>query len=169
MPLFEKWNCAPPLLELVPTSSRTGALAPVAFLAGHWIRSQPNLHQEESWLAPRGDTMLGVARTVKSGKTVHHEYLRLEVGPEGTIENADVTIEDDILTVSGYRDENCPHHKCTFYQMEISYGTFAKVVFLRMDYDRDGISASLRDGYLNLTIPRASEPRSERIAVEIRL
>jgi HSP20 family molecular chaperone IbpA len=53
--------------------------------------------------------------------------------------------------------------------MEIHYGTFTKIVFLRLNYDREGISATLRDGYLSLTIPRSPEPRRERIAVEIRL
>jgi HSP20 family molecular chaperone IbpA len=53
--------------------------------------------------------------------------------------------------------------------MEISYGSFAKVVYIRMAYDRDGIAAHLADGYLKLTIPRAREPEIKKIAVEIEL
>lgn len=38
---------------------------------------------EEHWLPTRGDLMLGVGRTVKDGKTVNFEFMRIESGVGG--------------------------------------------------------------------------------------
>ena len=54
------------------------ALAPVAFLAGHWVRAQGPERQDEQWLAPHAGTMLGVSRTADGDRTVFFEYLRIE-------------------------------------------------------------------------------------------
>jgi len=84
-------------------------------------------------------------------------------------EDLSIVLVDDRLVVKGRRVDPDAGRKIHYHQMEIAFGTFAKVVFLRMNYDGEGIRAALADGYLNLTIPRASEPADEKIAVEIRL
>ena len=48
------------------------------WLAGNWTGNQDGLEMEESWLAPKGNTMLGVHRDVKDGRTVSFEFLRIE-------------------------------------------------------------------------------------------
>ena len=80
-----------------------------------------------------------------------------------------IVLVGDRLVVRGCRNDPDAGRKIQYHQMEISFGSFAKVVYIRMGYDRDGISARLADGYLNLTIPRASEAGIQRIAVEITL
>jgi HSP20 family protein len=84
-------------------------------------------------------------------------------------EDLSIHLVDDHLVVKGRRVDPDAGRKIQYHQMEICFGTFAKVVFLRLNYERDGITATLKDGYLNLVIPRSREPRRERIAVEIRL
>ena len=84
-------------------------------------------------------------------------------------EDLSIHLVDDRLVVKGRRVDSDAGRKIQYHQMEISYGTFAKIVFLRLNYDREGITADLRHGYLKLTVPRSREPRRERIAVEIRL
>lgn len=48
------------------------------WLAGHWCSDDQGELVEEHWLGPRGALMLGVSRTVKSGKTTSFEFLRIE-------------------------------------------------------------------------------------------
>jgi hypothetical protein len=49
-----------------------------AWLTGQWCSNRDGELIEEHWLAPRGDLMLGLARTVKAGKTVSFEFVRIE-------------------------------------------------------------------------------------------
>jgi HSP20 family protein len=80
-----------------------------------------------------------------------------------------IVLVGDRLVVKGNRTDPDAGRKIQYHQMEISYGSFAKVVFLRMPYDGDGITAELADGYLSITIPRAPAPSKVKIAVEIKL
>ncbi len=80
-----------------------------------------------------------------------------------------IVLVGDRLVVKGSRCDPDAGRKIQYHQMEISYGSFAKVVFLRVPYDGDGITARMDDGYLSITIPRAPAHSEKRIAVEIRL
>ena len=88
--------------------------------------------------------------------------------PEGNISNAEVTIENDVLSVSGYRREDCPHRKSVFYQMEIHYGYFESRVRIKAPFDRDRICAQYRDGFLEILIPKARRLKRgmHRVAVQ---
>lgn len=79
-----------------------------------------------------------------------------------------IVLVDDRLWVRGVRADP-DEGKLRYQQMEIAYGPFMKVVQLGRGFDQDGIEATLKDGYLKLTIPRSSAPPPEKIAVEIRL
>jgi hypothetical protein len=48
------------------------------WLSGHWCGERAGELLEEFWLPPEGDLALGVGRTVKSGVTTSHEFLRIE-------------------------------------------------------------------------------------------
>jgi hypothetical protein len=53
-------------------------LAETAFLAGNWAEKKENIQTDEMWLAPKGGMMLGVNRTVLTGKKSAFEYMRIE-------------------------------------------------------------------------------------------
>jgi hypothetical protein len=48
------------------------------WIAGHWCHESRGKLIEEHWLPAQGDLMLGLGRTVKGGKTVSFEFLRIE-------------------------------------------------------------------------------------------
>jgi hypothetical protein len=52
--------------------------AALDWFAGHWCSDRNGEFIEETWLAPRGDLLLGVSRTVKGATTSSFEYLRVE-------------------------------------------------------------------------------------------
>jgi hypothetical protein len=53
-------------------------LAATAFLAGSWGEKKENIETDEMWLAPKGGMMLGVNRTVLTGKKSAFEFMRIE-------------------------------------------------------------------------------------------
>lgn len=51
----------------------------LAWLSGCWEASLPQRTVEEHWLAPRGETMIGVGRTVRDGRTTEYEMVVLKI------------------------------------------------------------------------------------------
>jgi uncharacterized protein DUF6265 len=58
-----------------PADSRSVSLD---WFVGHWCSDRDGSFIEEAWLAPKGDLLLGISRTVKGSKTASFEYLRIE-------------------------------------------------------------------------------------------
>jgi hypothetical protein len=48
------------------------------WLSGHWCGQSGDQLIEEFWLPDEGDVAIGVGRTVKAGKTVSFEFMRIE-------------------------------------------------------------------------------------------
>jgi hypothetical protein len=63
------------------------AIAPLSFMAGNWILSQPNgATIEEHWQAPRGKALLGSFRRVLgNGITPFYEFTQIVATKDGTI------------------------------------------------------------------------------------
>ena len=65
--------------------AQTGAIARVSWLAGCWNSETAEAGTAEHWMPPAGGTMFAVARTVKDGKTVQYEFMRVYEGPQGKL------------------------------------------------------------------------------------
>ncbi len=83
----------------------------------------------------------------------------------------DVSVEfsDGILTISGKRLDNSNHEKTRFHQVEIRYGCFERKIALPKAIDENNISATYRDGFLLVTIPKSQPPTTESLSVKITL
>lgn len=70
----------------VSFSARTAAtdISALAWLAGNWTGTQDGVEMEELWQKPKGNTMLGVHRDVKAGRTISFEFLRIEATHDGS-------------------------------------------------------------------------------------
>jgi hypothetical protein len=51
----------------------------LAWLAGSWAGSDDGRDHEEHWTTPKGGAMVGMHRTVRGGRMVEFEFLRIEV------------------------------------------------------------------------------------------
>jgi hypothetical protein len=65
-----------PVADTLPTGAVS--VADLAWLAGSWGFEDGGRRYEEHWTAPAGGTMLGMSRTVAGGRTVAHEFLRID-------------------------------------------------------------------------------------------
>jgi len=65
------------------TSKADTQLADLGWMAGQWIGVQDGVETDEAWLEPRGNSMLGIHRDTKDGKTASFEFLRIASTAEG--------------------------------------------------------------------------------------
>lgn len=85
--------------------------------------------------------------------------------------NVSLSSDDRLLTVSGERMEEGAERKKRIrcYQLEIYFGAFERQIVLpgSVRIDRDRITASYREGFLIVTLPKRSEqsPETRKIAV----
>jgi hypothetical protein len=57
-------------------------LRKLAWLSGYWEARKSEYVVTEQWMQPEGGSMFAVNRTVKSGKTITYEYMRIQSGSE---------------------------------------------------------------------------------------
>ena len=76
--------CCLAIATLGQESKRT-SLADLGWLSGCWEMDAPekNLQITEQWMKPGGGMMIGSGRTVKGGKAVDYEFLRIVEEPDG--------------------------------------------------------------------------------------
>jgi HSP20 family protein len=95
----------------------------------------------------------------------HDEGFTLHVELPGVAaDNVDVSIEENVLTVSGKRDYEDKSTE-TFRRVERRFGTFHRAVRLPDRVDPEGITASFKDGLLTISVPKAESAKPRRIQV----
>jgi HSP20 family protein len=80
----------------------------------------------------------------------------------------EITIEahDDTLTISGSRERKLDEQNQRYYRFERRSGSFARSVGLPSGTDDSKITASYRDGVLEVRVPKPEEAKPRRIAIE---
>ena len=68
-----------------PAELHAAAAADLHWLAGCWAIQGGESGSEEHWLAPAGGALLGVSRTVRSGRTIEYEFMRIEESDPGQL------------------------------------------------------------------------------------
>lgn len=56
----------------------------LAWMSGCWALEGRDSGSTETLMAPAGGTMLGMSRTVKAGRTLEYEFMRIHADPKGT-------------------------------------------------------------------------------------
>ncbi len=77
--------------------------------------------------------------------------------PGMTEEDIEVTLDDDMLTISGEKKSEHEEKEENYYYMERSYGSFRRVVPLPCSVDEEKVTATFKNGVLNIVLPKAAE------------
>lgn len=93
-----------------------------------------------------------------------HFTVVLEV-PGVTREGLDISLEQDLLTIEASRAQRTGEGWRTLHR-EIPTADFRLSLKLNIPVAEESIAASLADGILTLTLPKADEVKPRRIAVE---
>lgn len=65
------------LLLLSPSAAALKTQDDLGWIAGSWCSSAGDEQVEETWLAPRGHEAVGVGRTMRGGRVVSFEFMRI--------------------------------------------------------------------------------------------
>ena len=84
------------------------------------------------------------------------------------VREEEITIEahDDTLTISGSRERELDDERERYYRFERRYGSFARSVGLPSGSEDSKISASYRDGVLEVHVPKPEEAKPRRITID---
>jgi HSP20 family protein len=78
-------------------------------------------------------------------------------------ENISIEVKDDTLTVSADREKTEETSDDRYYRFERRYGSFSRAVGLPQGVDEERISASYRDGVLEVRVPKPAEQKPRKI------
>jgi len=94
-----------------------------------------------------------------------HALITAEV-PGIDIEDLDISIVGDTLTLSGQRSLPEPDGDVQWHRHERWHGDFSRSLQLPFKIDSDNVEATYEDGVLHVTLPRAEEDRPRQISVQ---
>jgi HSP20 family protein len=86
--------------------------------------------------------------------------VRLEL-PGVQSDEVRVNVDGDLLRVNGVRRVPSGSDVRRLHQMEIAFGPFERTIRIAQAFERDGVTAHLEDGFLEVTVPKKSGRRIE--------
>lgn len=78
-----------------------------------------------------------------------------------------VSVQDDMLTISGEKTRENEHKDKTVHRIERCYGQFRRMIRLPAAVDADKVKATYKDGVLNVTLPKPESIKPKNIDVQI--
>ena len=85
--------------------------------------------------------------------------------PGITEEEVNVSLNNNVLTLSGEKKQEIKDEKDNFVRVERTYGKFERSFSLPSNIVADKVDASYKDGVLTVTIPKAEEAKSRQIKI----
>lgn len=156
------------MTQQVPTSQKSGAVAPFADLDRFFGRMMRN------WPFGWSDMPTAEPRALRAFEHLPNVEVR-ENGEAYTVscelpgldeKDVNVTIEDDLLSISGEKKVEKTDEKTHF--SERSYGSFTRSFTLPADADRNAITARFAKGVLTLEISKTAAAPATGKQIEVK-
>jgi HSP20 family protein len=81
-------------------------------------------------------------------------------------EEIKISASDHLLTISGERKVEAETKGATYYRCERAYGSFQRAIALPEDVDTGKITATYKDGVLEITLPKAKGSKTKTIPIQ---
>ena len=81
-------------------------------------------------------------------------------------ENIDISLHDNVITVSGERKNEKKYEGSKTSREERFFGRFTRSIALPKQVDSDRVKATYTDGVLTVTLPKAEEAKPRQIKVQ---
>jgi HSP20 family protein len=78
----------------------------------------------------------------------------------------EITVEDNILTVSGERSFENESEDENYHRIERSYGSFKRSFTMPIQVIQDKVDASYKNGILTISLPKAEEAQQRKIEIK---
>ncbi len=99
-------------------------------------------------------------------ETKQHFILRADL-PGLKESDVKVELEDNVLTISGERKAEHEEQREGYYRIERASGRFARSLTLPDGIDAGSISASFREGVLEVRVPKPEERKPQRVSIDV--
>jgi len=80
-------------------------------------------------------------------------------------DDIDIAVTADSITIKGRRQHKREVREEDYLYQECFWGRFSRSIFLDQEIDVDGVSAKLRDGVLEVRLPKIQRTRSKKVSV----
>ena len=81
-------------------------------------------------------------------------------------DDIEVTVSGDLLTLKGETSAEEKEEKGDYYRCEISRGAFTRTVALPAEVDESKAKAAMKDGMLELTLPKLEKSKRRTIKID---
>jgi len=117
----------------------------------------------EDW--PLADRRAGLAMPVVDLAEAEDNFLVHAELPGLTDEDIELSVMDDVLTISGEKKAEEQTEEKNYYHVERRYGTFRRDIHLPAPVDADNVTANYTNGVLTVTLPKSE--KSKAMAIKI--
>ena len=95
------------------------------------------------------------------------QYLIKAELPEVKKDDVKVTVQEDVLTITGERTLEKEEKGRKYHRVERAYGRFARSFTLPEDADGNKVAAEFKDGVLKVHLPKSARAQTKSIEVKI--
>jgi HSP20 family protein len=122
-----------------------------------WMERWPALAEEEAGFAP----------ALEVGESEDEVFVKAQV-PGMKREDIQVELSDGSLIIKGEAKEEKEEKKKSYYRREFSYGQFTRRVSLPSGVDSGKASAELKDGILNIRLPKTEDSKKKSVKLAVK-
>lgn len=79
----------------------------------------------------------------------------------------EISLHDNVLEISGHREEEAQEKDTDFHRIERSYGAFKRRVMLPCEVNAEKVKAKLANGVLKIRLPKSEKAKSNGRKIEI--
>lgn len=95
------------------------------------------------------------------------EYVIKAEVPDVKKEDIKLTVENNVLSISGERKTEKEEKGKRYHRVERTYGSFMRSFTLPEDADGTKVSADYKDGMLNVCLPKSEKAKPKSIEVKV--
>ena len=95
------------------------------------------------------------------------EYLIKAELPEMKKEDVRLTVENDVLAISGERKFEKEEKGRKYHRVERAYGSFVRTFSLPEDADGSKVTADFKDGMLQVHLPKSEKAKPKAIEIKV--
>ena len=106
----------------------------------------------------------GVFPSINLTEDKDHYYIRAEL-PGILAEDLEIQATGNNLSISGERKIETEKDNVRYHRKEREEGKFSRAISLPGDVDPDGVSASLTNGILKVSVPKAEKAKPKQITI----
>lgn len=123
------------------------------------------LMRSDDWFrsgAGRGDTIFNPAVDIVEEEGAYLLHAEL---PGLRIEDVDVEITGNVLSISGKREFEDKREHAGYSRIERRYGSFCRTFTLPETVNTENVQAEMKDGVLTVRVPKSEKVRARRVKI----